>query len=266
MLNIVTTGLCNVDKPIQHIYIYIYIYIYAYKIHGRTDVWSVRCVAAATGSCCNGDELSFSVLFIQQLRKSVCRQAVRLSNNTPRDSKILFEGTHNFRLVQNTVQGWTQLEGLKVCGSNTPKWHTSLRTAPVWSCWGEPSGIPGRDAVSSGLCCTDIAKERSAAICVGQGSRTTKLTPEHSHVNPEYDNFLFLSSYAEVQTRSITPEPEIACEISWHVKTRVGIQAYWHESRTQFVFPETDTLHLCRDEWLRGAKSLRPNTLPWHSS
>jgi hypothetical protein len=207
----------------------------------------MRCAAVVTGSCCDDDELPFSISVIQQVRNSVCRQAVRLSDNTPRDSQILFEGTHNFRRVQNTVQGWTQLDRLQVCSSNTPKWHTSLQTAPVWFCWGEPSGILGRAAVSSSLCCTNIAKKRSAAICDGQGSRTSKLTPEHSYVNPESHNLQFLSS-AEVQTNNTTPELETACEVLWHVTTRVGIQAYWHESRAKFVFPETDMLRLCRDE------------------
>jgi hypothetical protein len=67
--------------------------------------------------------------------------------------------------------------------------------------------------VTTGLCCTDIAKEGSAAICDGQGTRTTKLTPEHSYVNPEYHKLLFLSSNAEVQTNSITLEPELAREV-----------------------------------------------------
>lgn len=55
----------------------------------------MRCVAVATGSCCDDDEPPFSALVIQQARNSVCRHAVRLSDNTPRDSQILFEGTHN---------------------------------------------------------------------------------------------------------------------------------------------------------------------------
>ena len=70
----------------------------------------MQCVAVATGSCCDDNELPFSILVMQQARNSIRRRTVRLSDNTPRDSQILFEGTHNFRVVQNTWQGWTQLE------------------------------------------------------------------------------------------------------------------------------------------------------------
>ena len=68
--------------------------------------------------------------------------------------------------------------------------------------------------MSLGLCCTDIAKESSAAICDGQEARDTKLTPEHSYGNPESHNLQFLSSNAAVQTKSTTPELEIAGEVS----------------------------------------------------
>jgi hypothetical protein len=89
----------------------------------------VRFVAVATGSCCDYDELPFS---ISSFNKYVTRYVDRQfdSQTTHHATHMQRNCTRNFRLVQ----GWTQLERLQVCSSNTSKWHTSLQTAPVWFC------------------------------------------------------------------------------------------------------------------------------------